>query len=497
MAEGVESSGMLVSIIVLSFVLCIVVFFLAYKLIYASISRHEYQLIGDDVFRYGDAPREFLNDEETLRQLAEEFDFTSLSPEEQGAYIRGEEYSKNNPPNFNNTRGKSMTHQDDLVVKEKGLNAFEFEQDEGIVDARYIVADKTEIHFLHNDTPYSTATSVLNYCLPVKNRTYSDTIYFETKVFEFDASQPNGHFAIGLVTKPYPLAFRLPGYNNFSIAYESTGNLKINKPFPTPLQQHLGPNSKFNAQVLPPLRQSDTVGFGYVVPSGTIFITRNGKKVMDVMKGCYVDLYPAVGCFSTNAKFQVNLGQMGYVWIEANVRKYGFISTSDYRKMRGEQGLAALPQYGSYGTLEGDKLLAKGEELPPGYPVEELDFFGRAPKDLMGSSSRALMSPDAESNEKESNDKEDDAYHSSSMVTDEPEEIMDLRERLYEHTVTQSISDESTPLLPALTSHKLSEDRETSPSTGNEPLVSPEPSRKGDSAKKKKKKKGKKKNKRK
>ena len=84
--------------------------------------------------------------------------------------------------------------------------------------------------------------------------------------------------------------------------------------------------------------------------------------------------------FSTNAKFQVNLGQLGFVWIEANVRKYGFVSTSDYKKISGDRGLASLPQYDKV-IVEGDKVLDKGEELPPRYPEEELDFFGRTVND--------------------------------------------------------------------------------------------------------------------
>lgn len=97
------------------------------------------------------------------------------------------------------------------------------------------------------------------------------------------------------------------------------------------------------------------------------------------MKGCFVDLYPAVGCFSTNAKFQVNLGQSGFVWIEANVRKYGFVSTSDYKKLGGERGLANLPQYNKVLKDNSDKLLDKGEELPPRYNLEEeLDFLEEA-----------------------------------------------------------------------------------------------------------------------
>lgn len=470
--EEMDPVNILLIFIILSVLLFISLFLVAYKIFFSRSTRHDYSLIGDDVFGFGDVPREFINDEETLSFLADEFDFTNLSPEEQQAYLRGEEFSKTTPPNFNNTRGKSYTHEDDLIIKDCGLNAFEFEQDEEILNSRYIVADKTEIHFINNDSPYSTATSVLNYSLPVKNRTYSDTIYFETKVFEYDSNKENSHFAIGLVTKPYPSSFRLPGYNNFSIAYESTGNLKINKPFPTPLQQHMDVNSKFNAQVLPPLQQSDVVGFGYVVPTGTIFITRNGKKVMDVIKDCFIDLYPAVGCFLTNAKFQVNIGQLGYVWIEANVRKYGFISTSDYKKIGGDRGLASLPQYGDLGKQEGDKLLDKGEELPPDYPEDELDFFGRSTKDIVrfGSSSKN-QGPNNEKNEELDDEvKPENASHS--VITDEPEELMDLRERLYEQNTdaTNGKNSESVPILSGGNVANYSSFEESDSSQQKEPL---------------------------
>lgn len=356
-----------------------------YRCITHEASRNEYEPIVDDVFRPGDIDRAFLNDEEALVNLAEEYDFTILSPEEQLAFLKGEEFTKNNPPQIER-RGRSFTREGELVIKDFGINAFEFEQERDILNARYLVEDRTEINFVKNDTPYSTATSVLNYPLPIKNRAH-DTIYFEVKIFEFHKASSNSHFGIGLVTKPYPSDFRLPGYNTFSIAYESTGNLKINKPLPTPLQQHQGENSLFNAQVLPPLQQADIVGFGYVISTGTLFITRNGKKIMDIMKGCFIDLYPAVGCFSTNGKFQVNFGQMGFVWIEANVRRYGFYSTSD-RKIEGDRGLASLPQYGNPGLIL-DTLLDKGDEIPPQYPEDELDFFGE-PK--VGSSAMLLSS---------------------------------------------------------------------------------------------------------
>ncbi|KAG5419577.1 SSH4 [Candida metapsilosis] len=458
MAEGEYDDATLVLSIIVSFSITIVlaIIFCVYKIFFSTPINGEYQSLSSSIAdnllgsHSNDVPREFLNDEESLTHLAETFDFTGLSPEEQQSYLKGEEFTVNHPPDFSKVRGKTYSVEDERMIKEYGINVFAFEMEEDLLNPHYVVADRTELNFNNNDLPYCTTTASLNYPLPVKNRVYSDTIYFETKVFEYvqDQNSSSQHFSIGLITKPYPTSFRLPGYNKFSIAYESTGNLKINKPFPTPLQQHLGEQSQYNALVLPPLQEADVVGFGYVIPSGTIFITRNGKKLLDVMKGCFVDMYPAVGCFSTNAKFQVNLGQSGFVWIEANVRKYGFVSTSDYKKLGGERGLANLPQYNKI-KHNSDKLLDKGEELPPRYnSEEELDFFGRSSTEVrVGSSAQHMkMNEKAPSKGHESDDEVKSIDRSG--VTNEPEEVMDFRERIYEQNIRNDEgSRESVPLL--------------------------------------------------
>lgn len=392
----------------------------------------------------GTVPTEFLRDEESLAHLAEEYDYTLLQPEEQIAYLKAEEFSQLTPPRFEDARGSSYKVVDEIAIRDRGLGAFEFEQDPNFLQPRYVVEDRTEVGFIHNEHAFSCATSVMNYSLPVKLRS-NDAVYFEVKVFEFDASAFN-HFAIGLVTKPYPSTFRLPGYNSFLIAYESTGNLKINNPLPTPLQQHAGEQSLYNAQILPPLQQSDVVGFGYVISTGTIFITHNGRKLMDIMKGCFVDMYAAIGCFQTNAKFQTNIGQLGFVWIEANVRKYGFVALTDYKKVKGDRGLAALPEYAN----TADKVLDKGEELPPGYPEDELDFFGRSTTALKSGTSAQLeqgnSGTSAAYHDHPISEKEDDTGDEpkfvndrrSSNITNEPEEIMNLRERAYEQSLRNS-----------------------------------------------------------
>ncbi len=51
----------------------------------------------------------------------------------------------------------------------------------------------------------------------------------------------------------------MPGYSNISLAYESNGDLMINK--------------YRNEGVLPKLSNGDVVGFGYRLQSGLIFVT--------------------------------------------------------------------------------------------------------------------------------------------------------------------------------------------------------------------------------
>ena len=62
---------------------------------------------------------------------------------------------------------------------------------------------------------------------------------------------------------------------------------------------------------------------------------------------------------SDEVELHVNLGQVGFVFIEANVKKYAFNS------IYGEIGIP--PSYNG-NEAKKDTLLQKGEELPPAYP---------------------------------------------------------------------------------------------------------------------------------
>lgn len=142
--------------------------------------------------------------------------------------------------------------------------------------------------------------------------------------------------ALGLATKPYP-GFRLPGecrsffiseqqsrtdqtdlalgscsgWNKFSVGYFSADGFKAH-------------NYPFTAQSYgPAFLQGDVIGVGYRPRTGTVFFTRNGKKLDDAFVGLNRhNLFPTVGADGA-AEVHVNLGQAGFVFIEANVKKWG------------------------------------------------------------------------------------------------------------------------------------------------------------------------------
>lgn len=90
---------------------------------------------------------------------------------------------------------------------------------------------------------------------------------------------------------------------------------------------------------------------GYRPRTGTVFFTRNGKKLDDVAHGLKSqNLFPTVGA-NGPCTVHVNFGQSGFVFIEANVKKWGLAPTTG--------SLAPPPPYGSE---QGSILLEAGRE---------------------------------------------------------------------------------------------------------------------------------------
>lgn len=128
------------------------------------------------------------------------------------------------------------------------------------------------------------------------------------------------------------------GFHKTSVAYLSTGHRRYNQPF-TPTAYG------------PEYVQGDVIGVGYRPRTGTIFFTRNGKKLDDAAQGLKSqNFFPTVGA-NGPCTVHVNFGQMGFVFIEANVKKWGLAPMTG--------SLAPPPPYGSE---QGSILLETGRE---------------------------------------------------------------------------------------------------------------------------------------
>ncbi|KAG6002767.1 Rsp5p-dependent ubiquitination, sorting of cargo proteins at the multivesicular body [Claviceps maximensis] len=223
-------------------------------------------------------------------------------------YLRAKAFVTANPPESLPT---DISLSQYLAIQEKGVSAWEFEPELEV--ANCFVEARTEIEFFDSE-----CTVMSNLPIPKQN----DVYYWEAKIYE---KPENTLLSIGMATKPYPL-FRLPGYHKYSVAYFSNGSRHYNQPF----------NSTTYG---PRLVQGDVVGVGYRPRTGAVFFTRNGKRYEEVVHGLKSqNFFPAIGATGP-AIVHVNLGQSGFVFIEANVKKWGLAPATG--------SLAPPPPYGS------------------------------------------------------------------------------------------------------------------------------------------------------
>lgn len=232
--------------------------------------------------------------------------YMEFSQEEQELYFQSKEYLTDNPYIQN-----GLTLSQNLLIQEKGVKAWEFNKDLMLTNNDLMILNKYELNFFKK---FECSTQT-NLPIPMKNEVY----YFESKIYSLPDPE-NTLISIGLAIKPYPW-FRLPGRHVHSVSYDSDGYRRHNQPF------------KFDMDPpFPKLIEGDVVGVGYRVRTGTIFFTRNGKKVSELKIGGHIknfklpnqgQIFPIIGA-NNLCSVHVNLGQLGYVFIEGNVKKWGF-----------------------------------------------------------------------------------------------------------------------------------------------------------------------------
>lgn len=266
-----------------------------------------FAILGRRRIRLGNSgdPGDFDDEQALLEAEAEAL--TTMDEVSRQYYNMAKAFIEANPPNSAST---DISLSQYLTIQEKGVSAWEFEVD--FPNATCFIEGRTEIEFFD-----STCCSQTNLPVPRQNEVY----YWEAKMFDKPESTL---VSVGLSTKPYP-TFRLPGFHRYSVAYDSEGRKRINQPFNVP-------------SVGPKLQQGDVIGVGYRPRTGTVFFTRNGKKLEDALHGMRLNLFPTVGATGP-CKVHVNFGQAGFVFIEANVKKWGLAPAHG--------SLAPPPPYGA------------------------------------------------------------------------------------------------------------------------------------------------------
>ncbi|PSK36166.1 hypothetical protein B9Z65_5981 [Elsinoe australis] len=251
-------------------------------------------------------PGEYDDEQAFLRE--EEEALAEMDDLQRTEYLRAKAFVQANPPESLQT---DISLSQFLAIQEKGVSAWEFEPELEI--ANCFVEQRTEIEFFDSECSVQS-----NLPIPKQNEVY----YWEAKIYDKPESTL---ISIGVTTKPYPL-FRLPGWHRFSLAYTSTGQRRYNQPF-------------HGTNYAPIYEQGDVIGCGYRPRTGTLFFTRNGKKLEDVAHGLKSqNFFPTVGA-NGPCNVHVNFGQMGFVFIEANVKKWGLAPMTG--------SLAPPPPYGS------------------------------------------------------------------------------------------------------------------------------------------------------
>lgn len=226
------------------------------------------------------------------------------------------------------------------------------------------VESRTEITFLADGPGMAMreggANTVLaNLPIPKINEVY----YFEAKMYE---KPPTTEVVVGLATKPYP-SFRMPGWNRISVGYFSSDGFKCHN-YPFTAASH-GPS----------LNEGDVLGVGYRPRTGTVFFTKNGRKLDDCYTGlANYNMFPAIGSNGA-ATVHVNLGQAGFVFIEANVKKWGLAPMV---------GTLAPPP--AYGSERGSILLDVGYGVPG---ASSIDTIGNMARRLIETGAPSAQAP--------------------------------------------------------------------------------------------------------
>ncbi|CUA76739.1 Protein SSH4 [Coccidioides immitis RS] [Rhizoctonia solani] len=321
-ARGGDHNDALLVLLPLLIVLSCLLFLLLFFLVFVLLFRRRRSIALGDRNGPVDLSREDFSGADGGFEGLEQRWLDGVSDVEQRQYHRVKEYQQQFPPN---SQATDITLSQFLTIQEKGVSAWSFEPDYES-GANLLVHARTELTFLPD--PFSATSVQSNLPLPKLNEVY----YWEVKMFDLP---PTTNIGIGLATKPFP-SFSMPGHARQSFAYLSSGERCHNYPFTV-------------TSCGPPLIEGDVLGIGYRPRTGSAFFTRNGRRLEDAFTGLgRWNLFPTIGADGP-CSLHVNLGQAGFVFIEANVKKWGLAPSV---------GTLAPPP--AYGSERGSILLEAG-----------------------------------------------------------------------------------------------------------------------------------------
>lgn len=270
----------------------------------------------------------------------------------------------------------------------------------------FVVEDLIELNFKSNKSGMFSYSTILNLPLPTTNRK-NNIVYFESKLLKFNSSKTQ--ISLGLVSDPNYPNFLLPGEVPYSFAIESNGKLNMTSN-----------DASDDMIVLPYLQEGDVVGFGYKSITGTLFLTHNGKLIHEMIKYFKFKLYPCIGIKNLQESdkldptiVNVNLGQLGFVYIEANVKKLGFCENKN-------DGLIGAPPLYNMQIDSNEIVLDKGDDIPPTYPDS---FFGDVKVQPNDEKLTTISDPPSYNNNN-NNKTNDDEDNSNTKMTDEEYELL-------------------------------------------------------------------------
>jgi hypothetical protein len=237
---------------------------------------------------------------------------------DQEAFEQARAFRVSNPP-----KDLTQTEMEEIsgIIQSRGISVYRFEADP---NSGILVHERCELTFNASSPNCVQSNFPFNRSKPVS--------YFEVKIL---SKPPGTRLFVGIATKPYPF-WRFPGFAPHSAGYS-----------PDTCKKYY--SSVFGKKYGGMCGEGDVIGCGYNQESRSVFFTQNGRNWGTAFGGMKKsDYYPTIGADGP-CILSINLGQLEYLYIEANIRRLA---------LAGRETLEVPPAYHEIDHNSRDRLLA-------------------------------------------------------------------------------------------------------------------------------------------